>query len=142
MHTCTCGTPSHAQAAVELDGAVTLPGSREGGAEVLVGTLDLNFGAVLPSEELVGALPSTSGSGGGAGPAGDGLRVHMGRAYLSNVCVARAARRMGVAQLLMHAAEKEARAQGASHLYVHVVRACAFHGYWRAGLRGAGSEPH
>lgn len=43
------------------------------------------------------------------------------RAYLSNVCVAKSTRRRGVAQKLMQVAEDEARVEGVSHLYVHVV---------------------
>ena len=50
-------------------------------------------GAALPSEELVGGLPR-----GGPGPL---------RAYLSNVCVADAARRQGVAQCLIDAAAQQ-----------------------------------
>lgn len=43
------------------------------------------------------------------------------RAYLSNVCVASAVRRRGVARALMLAAEAHAASQGVRHLYVHVV---------------------
>jgi ribosomal protein S18 acetylase RimI-like enzyme len=43
------------------------------------------------------------------------------RAYLSNVCVAAAARRSGVASGLMQAAESAASSSGVEHLYVHVV---------------------
>ena len=44
-----------------------------------------------------------------------------GRAYLSNVCVAQAARRRGIAEHLMMHAEAEARELGITQLYVHVV---------------------
>jgi hypothetical protein len=45
----------------------------------------------------------------------------MARAYLSNVCVARAVRRRSVARALMAAAEAAAAVAGVRHLYVHVV---------------------
>ncbi len=78
------------------------------GPQIVVGSIDLNIGAVLPAEELHGKLPE-SGSA-------------TGRAYLSNVCVAKAARRQGVAQALIQRVEQEAMSQGVEHLYVHVVR--------------------
>jgi ribosomal protein S18 acetylase RimI-like enzyme len=43
------------------------------------------------------------------------------RAYLSNVCVAAAARRCGVGRALIAAAERAAAGMGVRHLYVHVV---------------------
>ncbi|PNH11494.1 hypothetical protein TSOC_001590 [Tetrabaena socialis] len=43
------------------------------------------------------------------------------RAYLSNVCVAPAARRLGVARSLLQHAEQVARREGVEWLYVHVV---------------------
>jgi ribosomal protein S18 acetylase RimI-like enzyme len=67
---------------------------------------------VLPAEELVGALPGRRG-----GPP----RTH--RAYFSNVCVADAARRRGVAAALLAAGEALAAAAGVTHMYVHVVAA-------------------
>lgn len=70
--------------------------------------MDLNVGAVLPAEELVGRLPEGSGA-------------RDGRAYLSNVCVAAAVRRRGVASGLLTAAEELAAVRGVQHLYVHVV---------------------
>jgi ribosomal protein S18 acetylase RimI-like enzyme len=72
--------------------------------EVVLATLDLNTGAALPAEELVGA----------SGSAGE-------RAYLSNVAVAPAARRRGYAAALVSAAAARARAAGVRHLYVHCV---------------------
>ena len=75
----------------------------------MVGTLDVNIGAKLPAEELVGRLPS----GGGA----DGRL----RAYLSNVCVLAAARRQGIATALVQEACELAAARGVQHMYVHVV---------------------
>ena len=83
------------------------PGSGRPMAELVIGSLDLNIGAVLPAEELVGKWPQE-----GAATA---------RAYLSNVCVAKAARRQGIAQKLMERAEREAVKAGVQHLYVHVV---------------------
>lgn len=58
-----------------------------------------------------GKFGQTTQDGGAAGA----------RAYLSNVCVARAARRRGVARALLSAAEAAAGAAGVAHLYVHVV---------------------
>ncbi|KAI8466093.1 MAG: hypothetical protein J3K34DRAFT_70518 [Monoraphidium minutum] len=79
-----------------------------GGPRIVVGSLDVNIGVVLPAEELTGQLPK------------DGTAATR-RAYLSNVCVAPAARRRGVAAALMAAAEAHAAAAGVAHLYVHVV---------------------
>lgn len=45
----------------------------------------------------------------------------MRRAYLSNVCVAAAARRQGIAAALIEAASDLARSRGVEHMYVHVV---------------------
>lgn len=59
---------------------------------MMSGTLDVNQGAVLPAEELIGTKPSED-----AGSL---------RAYLSNVCVAGPARRLGVALALMKSAEQ------------------------------------
>ena len=74
--------------------------------DVAVGCVDLNVGASIPSELLVGRLPA-DGAGGG-------------RAYLSNVAVADFARRRGVATRLVDAAAEAARGAGVRHLYVHV----------------------
>lgn len=70
----------------------------------------LAAGARLPSEELAGKLP--------AGPA-----ASHGRAYLSNVCTAPAARRQGIAAALIAAAAAHAGAAGVEELYVHVMHA-------------------
>lgn len=69
-----------------------------------VGTLDVNWGPHLPSE----ALGTATGA-----PAR--------RAWLSNVATAPGARRRGLARALLRAAEGEARAGGAGHLFVHAV---------------------
>jgi len=82
--------------------------SSSSGARLVVGSLDVNVGAVLPAEELMGQLPND-------------VSASSARAYLSNVCVAGAVRRHGVARRLMAAAEARAAAQGVRHLYVHVV---------------------
>ncbi|GJP60986.1 hypothetical protein CLOP_g18197 [Closterium sp. NIES-67] len=76
----------------------------------VVGTLDLNLGLRLPGENLCGQYPSK------------GLRIESRRAYLSNVCVAPAARRLGVAYRLMQSAKDLAQSWGVEHLYVHVVK--------------------
>lgn len=77
--------------------------------QIVIGTLDLNQCAKLPAEELMGKLPV------------EGNRSVL-RAYLSNVCVANAARRCGVAAELIRVAEQEAYKAGVKDLYVHVVR--------------------
>ncbi|KXZ43502.1 hypothetical protein GPECTOR_88g445 [Gonium pectorale] len=81
------------------------PGRRR--RRLVVGSLDLNVGAALPSEELIGRLPQAD--------------PRTRRAYLSNVCVAPAARRLGVARALLRAAEAAAAGKGVEQLYVHVV---------------------
>lgn len=98
------------QASQDMDLSTKLPADPAAGrsvAQLVVGSLDLNIGAVLPAEELVGRLPAED--------------ARTRRAYLSNVCVAKAARRQGIAQTLMAHAEREAAAAGVTHLYVHVV---------------------
>jgi ribosomal protein S18 acetylase RimI-like enzyme len=64
------------------------------------------------------------------------------RAYLSNVCVAAAARRRGVAAALMSAAEAHAAQAGVRHLYVHVVadNAAAVALYGRMGYEVEAEE--
>ena len=62
-----CNSPcqlvnSAVQAAAELDASTKLPGDAGGQqpAELVVGSLDVNQGAVLPAEELVGRQPTVS----------------------------------------------------------------------------------
>ena len=64
-----------------MDLSTKLPADPESGQpspQIVVGSLDLNVGAVLPAEELVGKQPSEGAS--------------RRRAYLSNVCVSQSAR--------------------------------------------------
>lgn len=75
-----------------------------GSPQLVVGCLDINQGAVLPAEQLVGKLP----------PEGDRGRL---RAYLSNVAVWEGARRRGVARRLIEEAMRQAAAAGVQHLY-------------------------
>ena len=70
----------------------------------MLATLDLNVGAVLPAEELVGRR----------GAAGE-------RAYISNVAVAPSSRRRGHAAALLAAAAAAAARDGVRYLYVHCV---------------------
>jgi ribosomal protein S18 acetylase RimI-like enzyme len=99
-------SPVAAEAASEMiDLSSKLPASSTSTARIVIGTLDLNIGAVLPAEELVGRMPEAGGT----------------RAYLSNVCVSRAARRRGIAKDLAIKAEEFARSNGVEALYVHVV---------------------
>jgi ribosomal protein S18 acetylase RimI-like enzyme len=67
-------------------------------AQLVVGSLDINQGAVLPAEELVGKQPQE-------------LQAQR-RAYLSNICVAQGARRQGIAAALMAEAEQVAAGLG------------------------------
>jgi len=98
--------PADADAAAALcagvDASCRLPAEAEGPPLFAAGTLDLNVGAALPCEELVGARPGR-------------------RAYLSNVAVASGARRRGVGRALLAAARQAAAGRGCHHLYVHVV---------------------
>lgn len=93
--------------AADLDASCRLPAASSGELpQLVIGTLDINQGVRLPSEELMGMRPSTS-------PA-------RRRAYLSNVCVAHSARRQGIAAQLIDSAKWLAAAAGAAQLYVHV----------------------
>ncbi|KAF8072392.1 Coatomer subunit gamma [Scenedesmus sp. PABB004] len=145
------GCPVAERAAAELDPSAKLPADAATGAppQLVVGSVDVNRGAVLPAEDLVGRLPpvrraaaaavAAAHGGGGAPPRGrpsaqpPADRAHTPprpraqegqatrRAYLSNVCVASAAQRRGIAAALLTAAEARAAALGVAHLYVHVV---------------------
>jgi ribosomal protein S18 acetylase RimI-like enzyme len=84
-----------------VDASCRLPAEEARGPLFVAGTLDVNVGAALPCEELVGRLTS--------------------RAYLSNVAVAPGARRSGIASALLAAAAKVAADAGQENLYVHVV---------------------
>jgi ribosomal protein S18 acetylase RimI-like enzyme len=112
-------------------------------SRLVVATLDVNRGRNLPAEELIGRLPRSEGStidglAWDGGNAGGGLTAGAAssavdpdaankssqqgaRAYLSNVCVAKAARRRGLAQRLILAACAVAGEAGVTHMYVHVV---------------------
>ena len=63
-----------------MDPSCKLPADERGGPWLVVGTLDVNQGARLPAEELIGWEPP-------------GAAAAAGRAYLSNVCVHAAVRR-------------------------------------------------
>lgn len=91
-----------------LEPATLLPANNSTTPERVVGTLDLNLGLKLPSEELIGQQPHQC--------------QKKQRAYLSNVCTAKAAQRKGVAAQLIQAAEAEASKQGVQYLYVHVAQ--------------------
>ena len=75
---------------------------RECGSSIVVGSLDVNVGANLPSEELLGTLSSGR------------------RAYLSNVSVLDPARRQGVARALIERAMQLGAELGLETMYVHV----------------------
>ena len=103
-----------------LDASCRVPAGGGAPLRVVLATLDLNRGAVLPAEELVGDL--------GRGAA---------RAYLSNVAVAPGARRRGYAAMVVAAAAARAHAVGVRHLYVHCVvdNAAALALYTAAGFQ-------
>eukprot|EP01023_Acetabularia_acetabulum_P016857 TRINITY_DN18355_c0_g1_i1.p1 TRINITY_DN18355_c0_g1~~TRINITY_DN18355_c0_g1_i1.p1 ORF type:complete len:282 (-),score=39.25 TRINITY_DN18355_c0_g1_i1:274-1119(-) len=73
---------------------------------IVVGTLDINIGVKLPSEDLIAQFPKGQ----------DKAK----RAYISNVCVAPVVRRMGVAQALIEEAKLRCKKDGVQYLYVHV----------------------
>ncbi|KAL0051343.1 hypothetical protein WJX82_005932 [Trebouxia sp. C0006] len=90
-----------------LEPSTVLPAQDSARSQQVVGTLDLNQGLKLPSEELLGHLPKQS----------SGLQ----RAYLSNVCTAKALQRQGVAAKMIQVAAEDAIKQGVKYLYVHVA---------------------
>ncbi|GAB4818850.1 hypothetical protein N2152v2_005896 [Parachlorella kessleri] len=107
------GDPESERLRTEMaDPSCMLPAEGSQPPDIVVGTLDLNQGTKLPAEELMGQRPA------------DGDKALL-RAYISNVCVAQAARRRGIAKLLISAAAEEAAQRGIHHLYVHVEAANA-----------------
>jgi len=94
-----------------------------GSPHLVVGCLDINQGAVLPAEQLVGRLP----------PEGNRRRL---RAYLSNVAVWEGARRRGVARRLIQEAMRHAAEAGVQHLYGGWLRGwCSAGAAWFGGRR-------
>lgn len=89
--------------------ALCIPHDAPAPPEWIVGTLDVNIGPKLPSEELIGTLPQVSGA------------ALTKRAYLSNVCTLAEVRRRGLAQRLVTGAVELAAERGVEHLYVHVI---------------------
>ncbi|XP_024399712.1 GCN5-related N-acetyltransferase 7, chloroplastic [Physcomitrium patens] len=83
---------------------VTLANGEE---HVLVGSLDLSQGKVLPGE-IVGSKPQ-------------GSSAERERGYLSNVCVAPLMRQRGIGVALLLQSQKIAQHWGITSLYVHVV---------------------
>ncbi|DBA76696.1 TPA: hypothetical protein ACH3X2_008730 [Trebouxia sp. C0005] len=90
-----------------LEPSTRLPAQDSATSQQVVGTLDLNQGLKLPSEELIGHLPRQSS--------------RLQRAYLSNVCSAKAFQRQGVAAKMIQVAAEDAIKQGVERLYVHVA---------------------
>ncbi|KAK9829368.1 hypothetical protein WJX72_005439 [[Myrmecia] bisecta] len=90
-----------------MDLSCKLPADGELPPQLVIGTLDINQGPKLPAEALVGQHPVGAGS-------------LTGRAYFSDVCVAAAARRRGVAAALIEAACRKAAARGVQYMYTHV----------------------
>ena len=88
--------------AADLDPSCKLPADDSSPPRVVLATLDVNIGHSLPAEELCGQHTAQC-------------------AYLSNVCSAPGARRMGAARSLVDFAVDYVRARGVRHLYVHVA---------------------
>lgn len=95
---------------LELDpSASLLPADNAASAtiEAVIGTLDVNVGAVLPAEELIGKRGRVGVAAAAAAVGStDPSPPPSTRAYLSNVCVAKAARGLGVGKQLLRAAEE------------------------------------
>jgi ribosomal protein S18 acetylase RimI-like enzyme len=89
--------------------ALCIPHDAPAPPEWILGTLDVNIGPKLPSEELIGSLPPSFGA------------AATKRAYLSNVCTLQEVRRRGLAQRLVTGAAELAAERGVEHLYVHVI---------------------
>ncbi|KAH1107700.1 hypothetical protein J1N35_011468 [Gossypium stocksii] len=79
----------------------------DGEDRVVVGTLDLNQCLWLP-EEIAGTKP-------------EGIEADFGRAYLSNVCVARELHRNGLGYDIVTKSKIVAEEWGITDLYVHVA---------------------
>ena len=89
---------------VPEDPALVIPGTNQ----IVCGTIELNVGVNLPAEELVGALPIEN--------------ARTKRCYLSNVCVLKAYRNLGIAKHLIERAIDDARTKRrVEEVYVHVV---------------------
>lgn len=89
-----------------------------------IGSSAFNLHAQLPAHpglERSSSQRTSAPSVQGKLPAGGEGDPATQRAYLSNVCVASAARRRGLAAQLIQAALAGAREQGVAHMYVHVV---------------------
>lgn len=91
-----------------MDLSCTLPADGVASPRIIIGALDLTVGPRIGSEHLAGKLPQ-------------GEAAQRRRAYLSNVSVAPAARRRGVAAALIAAAYRHASQMGIQHLYVHAA---------------------
>lgn len=103
-------------AEAELEPSAALLPAAAATTEAVIGTLDVNVGAVLPAEELIGrrgrvgescfaSAPSSPSSSSAGAAAPQPPPPASTRAYLSNVCVAKAARGLGVGKALLRAAE-------------------------------------
>uniref|UniRef100_A0A1J3DRF2 N-acetyltransferase domain-containing protein n=1 Tax=Noccaea caerulescens TaxID=107243 RepID=A0A1J3DRF2_NOCCA len=96
---------------------------------VVVGSLDLNQCRWLP-DEIAGTKP-------------EGFNVDFGRAYLSNVCVAKELHRNGVGYKLIETSKGVAREWGITDLYVHVTvdNEAAKSLYMKSGFERESAEP-
>ncbi|PIA46106.1 hypothetical protein AQUCO_01600402v1, partial [Aquilegia coerulea] len=81
--------------------------SDNGEDRIVIGSLDLNQCLRLP-DEITGKRP-------------EGLGSDIGRAYLSNVCVAKELQNNGVGSKLVAKSKKVAQEWGITDLYVHVA---------------------
>jgi ribosomal protein S18 acetylase RimI-like enzyme len=106
LNVCVIGTApsSDDRLAAGLDPSCKLPADETPFSvpRVALASLDVNIGWPLPAEELSGQHKEKC-------------------AFLSNVCCAPGARRMGAARSLIDFAAHHAAARGVRHLYVHVA---------------------
>ncbi|XP_031095668.1 uncharacterized protein LOC115999868 isoform X1 [Ipomoea triloba] len=111
----------------------------------MVGTLDLVIGQLLPGETFLGEMVKAPGFSNI-----DSKTSRYG--YIANLCVAKSARRQGIASNMLHFAIRTAKASGADLVFVHVHRTnnSAQQLYWKVGfqmveeasLQVSGEQPH
>ncbi|XP_019150869.1 PREDICTED: uncharacterized protein LOC109147692 isoform X2 [Ipomoea nil] len=111
----------------------------------MVGTLDLVIGQLLPGETFLGEMVKAPGFCNI-----DSKTSRYG--YIANLCVAKSARRQGIASNMLHFAITTAKASGADLVFVHVHRTnnsaqqlyskVGFQMVEEASLQVSGEQPH
>nr|GMD01734.1 uncharacterized protein LOC109147692 isoform X1 [Ipomoea batatas] len=111
----------------------------------MVGTLDLVIGQLLPGETFLGEMVKAPGFCNI-----DSKTSRYG--YIANLCVAKSARRQGIASNMLHFAIRIAKASGADLVFVHVhrtnnsaqqlYRKVGFQMVEEASLQVSGEQPH